>query len=79
MSIARSTHNPAFPADWTPSQIDGALQTWRAQAAPIKAQLAISIEARKAADEQRRQLEAEKLAAWNWCRANGNPHLGGAA
>jgi len=74
MTLARSTYNPNFPANWTPEMIDGALSTWSAQACDIRAQMQESIRLQKAREADAKALEEEKQAALAWCRDNGNPH-----
>ncbi len=74
MFDARSSYNSAFPANWTPKQIDDALASWTAQAADIRSDMAANIAAQNQRDAVAKQLEDEKNAALAWCRANGNPH-----
>jgi len=49
-------------------------EQWRAKHLPA---LKAYDEAQRLAREEAAKLEAEKTAALNWCRANGNPHTGG--
>jgi hypothetical protein len=71
----RSAYNPAFPASWSKSDIDAALDGWSAQSAAIKQSTRAAFSAMRAEKEARRKLETEKAAALAWCRANGNPHI----
>ncbi len=83
LTTARSTHDPAFPANWSPRDIDAAKRGWGDQARAIRESTAATFAAMRAEKEAVAKLEAEQRAALAWCRANGSPHLpslnGGAA
>ena len=48
-------------------------EEWRAKHLPT---LRAYDEAQRIAREEAAKLEAQRIAALDWCRANGNPHIG---